>query len=175
MRLTESIVQGAFRQSSIAFDNLFRTAELQTMQNQKIMQQNSELMELTKTLLLEREVKQHEHRLLEYKEEQKNLLIEKGSTLIPALLNTITGKEIIPKSSQDTAILEAIANGITEEQAVQLASALPDDAVRGALAARLGEILSKREQQKATRRKLVRAVKPEYEGETSEAKDVKAS
>lgn len=167
MRLTEAIVQGAFRQSSIAFDNLFRTSELQALQNQKVMQQNAELMELTKTLLLERETKQHEHRILEHKEEQKTLLMEKGANLLPALLNTVTGKEIVPAAHQDTAILEAIASSITEDQAIKLAQAIPEE-VRGVLAGRLQEILTKREKNKETRRKLVRVVKPEYDEKPKE-------
>ena len=73
----------------------------------------------------------------------------------PPLINTVLGKEIFPQSVADTALIDSIANHLSEEQIEMLATSnLFPPVVWGPLAQRLDHALKKKEEERARVREL---------------------
>lgn len=69
--------------------------------------------------------------------------------MAPALVNSIAGREVFPQSSEDTALVDAIAEGVKPEQIAMLAHLVPPS-LAGPLMDRLGRALdAKAEREKA--------------------------
>jgi hypothetical protein len=84
---------------------------------------------------------ERERKRLEY--ERNSKLMEQAAKLAPLLLNTFTGKEIIPQSAADTAILEGLAEALDEESVQKVVAAIGDRVpapVMGLVFQRLGEL-----------------------------------
>lgn len=112
--------------------------------------EHRDMFEFVHTLVLERarEDREHEIRMLEY---QRNTQIMSGLTKVaPAMINTITGKEVVPQSTVDTQILETIAENLDESSMAQLApllSKFPPEMV-GVLMSRFEQITKAKQEEK---------------------------
>jgi hypothetical protein len=76
-------------------------------------QQNFETM---KGMVLQMESHAHEMRMREMEFERTSVFFRKASELAAPLLNTVTGREIIPQSFADTQLLEAIVSHMAAQQ-----------------------------------------------------------
>ena len=79
--------------------------------------------------------------------ERNSKMIEQGLKLLPAILNTVTGKEIVPVATQDTAIVEALAEAMDEETTQKVLTAVGDKIPAGTMGlffSRMAEIAEKK-------------------------------
>jgi len=111
----------------------------------------------------------------EHEMEMQRIQIMKGletqrklMELIPALANTVAGKEIFPQSVADTALIEAIATKVPPEMIQQLASAgvIPAE-VMGPLMARFNDVLRKKQAEVEALKKLPPAAEVNGKSENS--------
>jgi len=88
--------------------------------------------------------REHEMKVLEY---ERNTKLMAGLTKIaPAMMNTITGREIVPQGTVDTAILETLAEVLDEKVMAQLApimAKVPPE-MQGVLMSRLQQIIEQK-------------------------------
>lgn len=119
-----------------------------------------EAVKILKELVLERETEQHEREMkkLEYERsthERKQLI-----AFIPALANTLLGREVFPQSTEDTAIIEAVADALPEDDLKKLLMISPmlPPVVQGIFASRMERFLrGKREAAEAKKALAVRS------------------
>jgi hypothetical protein len=110
---------------------------------------------IVREVLLSRNKEQHDMRMEELKfakslDERKRIM-----ELMPALANTVSGREIFPQSVADTKLIEALATKVPPELLQQLASAgivSPD--VMGPLMARFEEVVRRKAEEEAALKKL---------------------
>lgn len=105
--------------------------------------ENREAVSAMKELILAQAAGQHEYRMKELAfqraTEERKLLLRTGG----AILNEVTGREIIPQSAADTNLLELLFECVNEEQIKQITSILPPQ-VGGPLAARATQYLKEK-------------------------------
>lgn len=160
MRLTEALVQGAFRERALLMDNILRSNELLARHNQRLIEEQQHMTESVRAMLLQQVTASHEMKLKELEQEQKTLLLSKASELLPSVLNSLSGKEIVPKESEDAALMRVIAAALKPEHVQLLNSTLPPE-VMGPLANRLAEILQEKEKREAEAKRRLKLVSPE--------------
>lgn len=138
MRLTETIVKGSFGiLSSVQhFQQEFMRSTVQ--ENRELRTENREMLGIMKEVLLQQTQLSHEQRMKEA-EVAGNLELKKTLfKAIPVLTNQLTGKEVFPQSSEDTALIEMMAEHMDPEK---VAAFLPmlgiPAAAQGALMSRL--------------------------------------
>jgi hypothetical protein len=121
MRMGEMVVQGTFSQirhvneaQNVLVDRLMRRlAELENDNRELFLALRKEL-ENTVQLAHERRMKELE--FMRSTEERKKLI-----RLFPALANAITGREVFPESREDTALIESLCEGVSEDEVKMLA------------------------------------------------------
>ena len=152
MRHNEMLLQQVYRRQQNMDDMSLRRDEHNERIRHTLMQENMDMFGMMKDLMMQMSSQQHERQMqaMQYQrssDERKKLL-----QFAPALVNTLMGKEIFPQSAEDTALIETLAEHVTEEQ-VQMLGALgiPPEAV-GALSARIAKAMKeKREAAEAVR------------------------
>jgi hypothetical protein len=144
MRHQEMMTQLAYNQCSRNFDNQARLADRLAEANEKLLMQNFECMTALMNMMQLRITEQHENRMKEAQYQRETTERAKWFSFAPALLNMVLGKEVFPQSTADTALIESIADNLTEDQIQKLAATLPPE-VLGPVMHRVGQYLEKKE------------------------------
>ncbi len=145
MRHMEAVYALSLRQQATVFDNMSRMMETMSRTTAQLATENREGFDIIKQLLLERELGRSAHRLEELAHIRGTHERDRLLALAPALLNTITGREIVPQSTADSSLLETLFKDLTEEDFHKLmATGVIKPQVAGMLAGRVTEILRKK-------------------------------
>lgn len=121
--------------------------------------ENRELIGILKDVVLTQAAKTHEHRMSELEYERSSKERAKWIGFLPGLVNNILGKEVFPQSTEDTALLETIADSLDEGQLQKLAGTLKPE-VLGPIAKRFEKHFEKRKSEQ-TQAKQLAAKNPE--------------
>jgi hypothetical protein len=131
MRHNEAVMQQAYQQTQRMFERSDRMmGSMQThfeslaRSNQELRQESMEAWEIAKKLVLMQETDDHERRMKEMSYARSSDERAKLMKLLPALANTAFGKEIIPQSTADSAMLEAILEKVSPDQLTMVAQFL---------------------------------------------------
>lgn len=104
-------------------------------ENRELRNENRDAVSVIKDIILQQAANSHQFRMkeLEYarQTDERKMLMRYGG----AILNEVTGKEIIPQPIADTNLLELFFDKVGEEQIKQLGAVLPPE-LMGPLAAR---------------------------------------
>lgn len=127
---------------------LHDTVELLTKSNRELMMENRDAVSIVKDLIFEKATRSHEFRMREMEfarsSEERKMLMRTGG----AILNEITGTEIIPQSVADTNLLELFFDKAGESQIKQLSGLLPPE-LMGPLAARATQYFKQKQEAEA--------------------------
>jgi hypothetical protein len=151
MRHMEAVFQLSIRQQAQAFSAQEKALEMLSTTNYKLMKEVGDSQEIIMKLVLERADKTHEHRMEELRfsrgsEERHKLLGQ-----IPPLVNTIMGREVFPLPTEDTSLMNLIAEEMDIDRINKLmTSGLFSPKLMALLAARMERYLN-RENEKDTR------------------------
>jgi hypothetical protein len=117
-------------------------------QNADLMQENRDAFAIVKEMLMKQSLDDHKLRKerLEYERSTKERA--KWMTFLPALVNSLAGREIFPQGTADTALVESIADALPPEAMGQIAAMLPPE-VMGVIAGRLTEIVERKNRERA--------------------------
>jgi len=153
MRQNEALFQQVYRRQQTLDDLALRREQFNEQVRHNLMAENMDMFGMMKDLMMQMGNQDHERRMTEMQyrrssEERKKLL-----QFAPALVNTLIGKEIFPQSAEDTALIETLAEHITEEQVQMLGTlGIPAEAV-GALNSRVAKAMKeKREAEEEIKR-----------------------
>lgn len=124
MRHSENLHQMLITQTGKLLEAQRHAMQSIVDQNAALMQENADSFALVKGFLADKLNAEHngEMKRLEYSrhtQERQQLF-----KTLPMLLNTLTGREIIPTSTHDTELLEFLTESMTEEQLQKLATIL---------------------------------------------------
>lgn len=166
MRHSEAIIQMAFRQTAMLFETSQRTVHELTKQNESLMQENRDAFQIMREMLMERATHAHDFRMKELEFQRSSDQRQKLMTMIPALVNNLTGRELFPQNGdggEDTALIETIATELDEATLIKLADALPPH-IMGILASRMKKIFdAKNKQREDGERRLKSGTNPEVD------------
>jgi hypothetical protein len=160
MRHNETAMQIAFRQSNAAFEQLNLNMRIMSEIASKALTENRDYLEVVTKLVLERSTNDHDNRMkqLEFErasEERKNLMRS-----APALLNTIFGREVFPQATEDTALIETIADKLSPEDIEKLAGIVPVELL-GPLMNRFQKAFEAKQLKRSQEQRLLAKVNPE--------------
>lgn len=148
MRLAEALVQGAFRERALLIDQLLRSNEILGRHNRQLIEEQQVMTENYRALILANATTNHEFKMKELAAQQQGAMLQAAKEYLPVVVNALTGKEIIPNETVDSALLKLIASHITPDHVNTLASTLPPE-VMGPLAKRLVDIRTDIEKKEA--------------------------
>ena len=115
----------------------------------------NEAYKIVREVMLKQNQEAHEMHMKEMTFRQTQLIQHKIMELVPALANTVSGRDIFPQSTADTALIEALATKVKPEMIEQLGMAgiLPPELL-GPLAARFSDVLRKKKEEEEAVKKL---------------------
>ena len=144
MRFTENLFSNVGKRQS-EIDKVYQgMLGMLAEENTKLRLENLDALRIIKDLMLQR--KQEEHKM-----EMETLAFQRNSQertqwlrLLPAITNSLTGREVFPASSSDTAIIEMVAENIKAEDLMKLMEIVPPQ-LQGILAQRFTQLLKEKE------------------------------
>lgn len=143
---------------------------------EKMMRENADAHKIVSEVLMKQMMDDHKLRMEQMAYERRTEMYAKAMTFVPPLVNTLTGREVFPQSTADTALLKLLEKHVSAETAMELASKLPPEVV-GVVMDRLSKLHDERvkEEKDAIQRKrsLTAARDPEQDmtGQTPEEKN----
>lgn len=136
MRHNESVLSLVFARQQRMDDMMMQTINqlsnrlnAESAASDNLRGQLADAFEVMSEIVVERADRNHVHRMAELQFERQSAERERLIQLAPALLTMLTGKELLPQASADTALIDAIAAHITPEQAMMLAQSFPPQVV----------------------------------------------
>lgn len=142
MRHTEAVMQITSRQTTELFATTQQTMNMLTQQNARLMQENRDSYEIMQHMMKERASGMHEQNMEQLAFERKTIDRQKLIEFLPALLNGITGREIFPQESEDTALVEKFVESMDADALEAISQHLPPELL-GMLAQRMEKSLRK--------------------------------
>lgn len=155
MRLTEAVVQGAFRKDMHVFDTMARTMEMMALDANTMRKDMIAMFGSLKELMVENLKLQYD----KSKELQNRALVGQLVGMAPPLINSIAGKEVFPQNTVDTQLIETLAKSLNPANVQQIAALLPPQLL-APLMARFEQVL-KEEQLKTQARAALHGKDPE--------------
>jgi hypothetical protein len=166
MRHTEMLLSQVYRRQQVMDDHSMRMIERQGSMIERLVQENQEAFSIMKEMMMEAATQNHERRMRELEFERSTAERKKWLSYAPALLNTVLGREIFPQSTADTALIEAVADSLTEEDMMKLASTLKPE-LMGPLAHRLTQYMQKKNREAEEAKKLAQLRSPDPENDAA--------
>ena len=167
MRHQETMFQMGVRHQESLNNNMMGIVNMFGQMLTQSLQENRTQREMLTNLLVQQQDRQHERDMQQLQFQRSTMTREKILSYLPALANTILGKEIFPQGTADTALIEQICENMPIEMVAQLGSALPSE-LMGPLMARFNLYMEKKENEK---RKMAQLTPPQAyadpEGEAS--------
>lgn len=109
----------------------------------QLQQENRDCFAIVKDVMMRMADTQHEKTMQQLAFARATAERKKWFSFGPALVNQLLGKEIFPQSTEDTALVEAVAEHLTEDQIKMLGGILPPQ-LWGPLATRLERAMADR-------------------------------
>jgi hypothetical protein len=131
---------------------------------ERLMTENMDAFTIVKDLLAEKQLSDHDRAMKRMEFERATGERQKLLQFAPVLINTILGREIFPQSTEDTALIETIAESLEPEHIEKLANMGLPPMLMGPLAARVMKAMEKKEQKAQEAQKVL----PRYRGTAEE-------
>jgi len=143
MRHNEMLLQQVYRRQQTLDEFSTRLISMQAGIIQNLTQENRDAFTIVKEMLMERALSDHKHKMDQLQFERETTERKKWLSFAPPLLNTLLGRELFPQGTADTALVESIADSLTQEDIMKLASSLKPE-LWGPLAARMHAYMEKK-------------------------------
>lgn len=153
MRHLEMAQQQVYSQQQHLNHMFERTIMHLTSERVDTMRENREMFTIMKEMMMEKVTNNHEQRMKEMQYQRSTDMRDKLLKMLPPLANTITGRELFPQSTADTALVELIADNLTQEDVMKIGGVLKPE-LMGPLMNRLQEHLRKKREQEAAKQAL---------------------
>lgn len=120
MRHKEMWMQQVFRQSEILANHYQRVVEFQSRENQTLREENADAFNIVKEMLMQK-VQEDRNFALALEDKRKARELQNGLVrMVPPLLNTLTGTEVVPQSFADTSLIDTLCDKVKPEQIAML-------------------------------------------------------
>lgn len=160
MRHVEAITQLNHRSIAHVLDTMSRMNETLLRENLEVRRENREGFALMKEMMAQQALGRHEYKMKELEYERSSSERKKWLEFAPSLVNSILGTEVFPQSTEDTALLETIANSLSEEDLLKLGSILKPE-ILGPISARFEKVFKAKQLKSAAEKRQLSAKNPE--------------
>jgi hypothetical protein len=143
MRFREAQARMYFQATQSVLDTQQKIIESVSKENERLRETHFEAVQLAEAVVMKAAEGEHSHQLQVLKAKRNAAIIEKGVALLPAALNTLLGKEVVPQAIADTALVDSIAESLDDKQLEALFSILKPEQV-ALLAPRIEKALDKK-------------------------------
>lgn len=145
MRHTEAMTQMALRQTTSMTSAMTAMFEMVVRENMNLRKENQDATIIVRDAVLAMNEKKEESAFKRLKYERDTQERSKWLSFGPAFINTLLGKEIFPQSTADTALIDTIAESISEDDIQRLAaSGVIKPEVWGPLAQRMAKTIERK-------------------------------
>jgi hypothetical protein len=158
MRQSEMVFQQTYRRQQQQDEYTLRLLEIQNRMLSETMGENRDMFNVMKEMMMTSVQNQHKLRMEELEYDRSSAERRKMLGFIPPLVNTMLGREVFPQSTEDTALVEAVAESLDETAVIKLAEHLPPTIV-GPLMARVEKVLIKKRGEHAAEQKTAAIVR----------------
>ena len=164
MRHMEAVYQLSIKQQVNAFSAMESALRITTESNTKIARELGDAQALVFKLIGERMEAQFNRDMERMKYERTTSLMQKGLEYLPVAVNAISGKQVVPQETEDTAIVKMIGDCLDEERAKKLlTSGIFPPLVMGLIANRLEKHEKEKMAKQESIERISNGVKPEEE------------
>lgn len=162
MRHAEMVIQQAYRRQERLDELTIRFAEMQANYVVRLTDDNREMFAVMKDMMMNASLNSHQHQMQQLQYSRETEERAKFLSYAPALINTILGREIFPQNNADTALIDAAAEALGEDDIMKLAGIMPPE-LMGPLASRIEQAMAKkrRKQEEMDRIRLAAANHPD--------------
>lgn len=160
MRHMEAVMQMAFTQTRMLFESSNAMLTILATQNAKLASENRDAFEIVKDMMI-KQVERDDERIMKRLTYQRQT--EERShwmSLVPALVNSFVGKEIIPQNLSDSKLIDAMIESLTEEDIGQLSQIIRPE-IWAPLAGRMKDALQRKRLKEEQRAMLANGAIPE--------------
>lgn len=162
MRQSEAMFQQVYRRQQTMDEFSLRMIEVQGKMIDRLLHENMDHIKIATDMLVNQQLNDHTRRMEALQFERSTSERKKWMQFAPVLINTLLGKEVFPQSTEDTALIEGLAESVDEELLGKLMGVGIPDALMGPLASRVQRALEKkRKETEAIRALPVYRGKPE--------------
>jgi choline dehydrogenase-like flavoprotein len=156
MRHTENITQ--------LLVNLIQTGAVTSLQREQAMAEREARLRdevndaygIVREMMMQKATENHEQRMRELQFKQSATERKALVGMVPALVNTVSGRDIFPQSTSDTALIDSMAEEVKPEAIQQLAAmGLIPPKLLGPLMARFEEATRKKQMEEEEAKKLI--------------------
>lgn len=159
MRHVEAITQLNHRSIHHVLDTMAKMNENLMRENLEVRKENREGFAIMKDLIAAQALNKHEYRMKEMEFERSSSERKKWLDFAPSLINTILGSEVFPQSTEDSALLEAIADSLSEDDLIKLTSVLKPE-ILGPISARFEKHFKNKQLKAKTATNLLKGKDP---------------
>ncbi len=144
MRQNEAMFQQVYRRQQTMDDFSLRMIDIQGKMIDRLMHESMDNMRIATELMVKSQLDNHTQRMQEAAYIRSSEERKKWLEFAPVLINTLLGKEIFPQSTEDTVLIETLANAVDEDMLGKLMGVGIPDAMMGPLAARVAKAMEKK-------------------------------
>jgi len=148
MRNEQRVLDQVYRRQQTMDEHSIRLISQQTNIIQSLLSENRDAFNIVKDMLMAKALDEHNRTMDQLKFERQTIERKKMMGWVPALANTILGREIFPQSTADTSLVESIADSLNEDDIGRLAASLKPE-LWGPLAARMHAYMQKKNKEEA--------------------------
>lgn len=165
MRHSEAYMQIALRHTAAMVEQSATMLARVASMNEKLMSENNEAYSIIRELMVARDQAQTDGRMKELEFKRKSKEREMVGKYLPALANQLTGRELFPQSTSDTALIETMADAVaemSEQEMMELAGKIPPQ-IWAPLAARFTKAIKEKNRDAMVRREAGNGADPEQD------------
>lgn len=164
MRHGEALVQQVYRRQQAMDEHSIRLIDQQSRMIMALQNDNHEAFKIFKEMAMEKVMDEHKRKMETLAFERSTAERKKWLSFAPPLVNTLLGREVFPQSTEDTALVEGIAENLKIEDLSKLSGVLPPE-MWGPLAARMTKYLENKNKEKEELKML--SPHPDPEGDAA--------
>lgn len=153
MRREEMLIGQVYRRQQVMDDFTIRMMAQMGNTIETLTRENRDAFDIVKEMLMTRALDDHNRKMQQLQFERDSGERKKWMSWVPALANTILGREIFPQSTADTSLVESIADALTEQDIVKLAGSMKPE-LWGPLAARMQSYMQKKNEEERNLKQL---------------------
>lgn len=163
MRHTEAERQIGAKQVQGLIEMTMTLANVVVKENLALRQESRENFDMIKTLVMGQVENREAARLKELQFQRESAERAKWLSFAPAVVNRVFGRDVLPESLEDTALIEGLAERLTEEDFAKLARSGISPEVMGPFAARMAGLLEKKRKAHEQARAAMNGADPELD------------
>lgn len=162
MRMEDSFMALIFRRQQVMDDTAIRREEIMGAQVARLQHELNETWSIMRELFMKQKLEDHQMAMAQMQYARDTEERRKIIGMLPPLANTLSGREIFPQNTQDTALMEQIAEALmrgsdADMAKVQGLAGLLPPALQMTLFARLQEIAKRKNDEREELERLSRA------------------